>query len=548
MISSFFVTLASFFFLSPLFLVPADATSGDLLSGYAWSPNTGWMSFNCTTTGNCGTGAGQSDYGVTVGSGASTRQLSGYAWSSNIGWITFNAADMVNSEPNCGTAGYPPCAPTATINVTSGTSYGQVSGWARACNVYQTGCSGAIKSDDLLGGWRGWIKLRGSSYGVLANGTRWTGYAWGGGPTTGTPSPLTGGNAVTGWISFRGVDTSVTPQIYGINATGDAALTRIISCGSDKGIISSGGTVQWSTVIDATKVAGPYTYVWGGNDGPTGSTNPINRTYTASSPNPKTAWVTVTAGGIPYFVDCDAVAVSGSPAPWYPSVTIGVYDLSADQPANPVGAEQGVPIIINGTFDNLGQAIPPSVPFTVRFEFETTGDSTADQWSASVVISGAAATTNNIPFSALWTPGTQGSTYRIRMCVDITDAVDEGSAEGNNCTSWSATTFTVGPPPTPPIDISGASCKGTPGVTQTNRDVVWAATGIAGGTGTYTYDWTFPGGTPGSCTNCGSPSTPTVYNTIGTKTASVIVHSTGVPDAPISCTGVVVRVQKFEEF
>lgn len=569
MFSTFIATIASFLFLPGLFGF-ADAAAGDLLSGYGWSPNTGWLSFNCT---NYSPPCSGTTHGVTVGSGASTRQLSGYAWSSDIGWITFNASDMINSEPNCGNAGYSPCAPTATLNVAAGLSYGQVSGWARACSVYQTGCSGAIKSDDLLGGWRGWIKLRGSNYGVLANGTKWTGYAWGGAPVTGDVVPgasgsgqcsngtdgtdsdtlidladpgcinagdfdeTNGGSAIAGWISFRGVDTSVTPQVYGVNATGNAAPTRAISCGADKAIISPGGVVQWSAVIDTSKVAGPYSYVWGGNDGPTGTTNPINRTYATALPSPKSAWVTVTAGGIPYFVDCDAVSVSGSPGVWYPSVIVGTYDLNADQPANPVGAQEGVPININGTFDNLGLVIPSSVPFTVRFEFDSNSDGVADQWSTSVVIPGAAVQ-NNIPFSSSWTPGLQGSTYRIRLCVDTTNVVDEGALEGNNCTSWPGTTFTVGAPPVLPPT---GTCTVTPKLTRVGGEVTWDVTPSGGAGAPYTYAWTFtpaPASFVSGSANYTDPTADPVvkYSTVGTKTASVVITSASVSSPSINCS------------
>src|SRR3989338_169857 len=62
----------------------AEAGTNDNLSGFAWSSNTGWISFNST---NQGTGA---NYGVTV---AKNGDMSGYAWSSNIGWISFEDGD-----------------------------------------------------------------------------------------------------------------------------------------------------------------------------------------------------------------------------------------------------------------------------------------------------------------------------------------------------------------------------------------------------------------------------------------------------------------------
>ncbi len=45
-----------------IFALHVSAATTDNLSGYAWSPNIGWISFNCTNTGSCAT----SPYGVSV--------------------------------------------------------------------------------------------------------------------------------------------------------------------------------------------------------------------------------------------------------------------------------------------------------------------------------------------------------------------------------------------------------------------------------------------------------------------------------------------------
>ena len=42
-------------------------------------------------------------------------------------------------------------------------SNGEITGWARACAVFQSGCSGALKNNTELGGWDGWIKLSGTT-------------------------------------------------------------------------------------------------------------------------------------------------------------------------------------------------------------------------------------------------------------------------------------------------------------------------------------------------------------------------------------------------
>lgn len=83
------------------------------LQGYAWSDvpqnnavdrGAGWVKFNGP--------------GYVVNMDSSTGALSGYAWSENYGWLSFQSADVAG----CPTA---PCAPTVNL------STGAVSGWAR---------------------------------------------------------------------------------------------------------------------------------------------------------------------------------------------------------------------------------------------------------------------------------------------------------------------------------------------------------------------------------------------------------------------------------
>ena len=135
------------------------ASPGTLpLSGYAWSSNIGWISFNgATTDGNT--------YGVYIDD--VTGNLSGYAWSSNIGWIDFAPA------------GPYPEAPNNSAKVDLGT--GAVTGWARALS--------AISAD----GWDGWINMSGvtSAYDATTNKNKLTGFAW--------------GDEVVGWVSLYGV-------------------------------------------------------------------------------------------------------------------------------------------------------------------------------------------------------------------------------------------------------------------------------------------------------------------------------------------------------
>jgi hypothetical protein len=134
--------------------VNASCSSSDL-SGYAWSSNVGWISFNSVNS-----GAGGGPYKVSVdGSG----NLTGYAWSSNVGWIKFG-----------GLSGFPSGAGTSSQNAQI--IGGQLRGWVKV-----------LSADG--NGWDGWISLTGTNYGVTKSGADLSGYAW--------------GSDVVGWISFK---------------------------------------------------------------------------------------------------------------------------------------------------------------------------------------------------------------------------------------------------------------------------------------------------------------------------------------------------------
>jgi len=166
------------------------AGSGENVSGYAWSGNVGWISFNST---NCDSdedgfsdgvpagcppaGTAIPSYGVNIAPTlpTSTGIFSGFAWSENIGWVDFAPAGPYPEAPNN----------SAQVDWATG----NVTGWVRALA--------------FGGGWDGWIKLAGiatdsSPYGVIFNnGTNvFEGYAWGG--------------SVVGWVDFNPAFGGVT--------------------------------------------------------------------------------------------------------------------------------------------------------------------------------------------------------------------------------------------------------------------------------------------------------------------------------------------------
>lgn len=178
-----------------------NATPDGAITGWGWSDTIGWISFNCITDGsNCATSA----YGVTVtpgqelGSGnlnpaIRNADLSGYAWSPNIGWISFNSSDTAV------------CGPNAKINF----SNGAVSGFARAIagnqsSIISGGWSGCIAFTYTIDGNNKGVlvydpnSFDGLSYDVATtiNGsgvhTQW---AWG--------SSQNNNDGVIGWIDMR---------------------------------------------------------------------------------------------------------------------------------------------------------------------------------------------------------------------------------------------------------------------------------------------------------------------------------------------------------
>ena len=127
-----------------------EASDQKNISGYAWSDNIGWISFNSL---DIGLGI---DYGVLVD--MDTGKFSGYAWSDNIGWIDFSPS-----------SGYP-SSPSHNARLKPNNS---VVGWARVLSYGD--------------GWDGWINMDGV---VLNEETgMFSGYAW--------------GSDVVGWLSFN---------------------------------------------------------------------------------------------------------------------------------------------------------------------------------------------------------------------------------------------------------------------------------------------------------------------------------------------------------
>lgn len=185
---SFIVVLGSFFFARPSQTAQAQDIT---FSGYGWSSLIGWMQVQGPI------------YGVKATASGTTRiNLSGYAWTSTLGWISFEASSVTDCDIDK-QSGATSCTPY--IDMTGNGPY-RVRGFARACAVFVSGCSGELKNDRERGGWDGYISLNSGDgawgWQLSADKTRITGYAW--------------GDSVVGWLSINGAcsgcDISVAPN------------------------------------------------------------------------------------------------------------------------------------------------------------------------------------------------------------------------------------------------------------------------------------------------------------------------------------------------
>jgi len=234
------IIIALVFCLAP-FVVSASSSGN--ISGYAWSDNIGWISFNCTNLDTCGTGVGKADYGVNKESDGS---LMGYAWSPNVGWIKFGELSGFPSSPGQN-------AQVVGDNLT---------GWARVCSGTLSGnCS---TMDSRTDGWDGWISLAGTGYGVSFDGSAFSGYAW--------------GSEVMGWISFSGVTT--IPTTLDTLTASDCIIDPAInpaanSCDTTiSWNVPNPGVVNGSTVTSSYPIANTTVY-----SGDTGSNKSVTIPY-----------------------------------------------------------------------------------------------------------------------------------------------------------------------------------------------------------------------------------------------------------------------------
>jgi PKD repeat protein len=192
----------------------AKAAASNNVSGFAWSENIGWISFNNISDGST------IDYGVSIDS---SGNFSGSAWSENIGWVSFDRAQTGN----------PPLAP---FNGGSGTiaqynsSTGYITGWMK---VLANG-----------GGWDGWIRFcddtmpqcSGSGQRAKIVNGEWTGWAW--------------TDLVGGWVSLNCINqSSCSSSNYKVSSAILSAPINLQSVSGD--YCTSGLTESFSWSLQA---------------------------------------------------------------------------------------------------------------------------------------------------------------------------------------------------------------------------------------------------------------------------------------------------------
>jgi len=126
------------------------------LAGFVWAgtqnasdgsrQGVGWISLNCANVGECGDG----DYEVVVNTDFT---VAGY------GWIGGNSGLAYGYVRFGGVSGCPGGGDCQARVVEKTDDQFEFEGWARACAVYVSGCSGALKTSSQRGGWDGWISL-----------------------------------------------------------------------------------------------------------------------------------------------------------------------------------------------------------------------------------------------------------------------------------------------------------------------------------------------------------------------------------------------------
>lgn len=408
--------------------------SGGNITGFAWSENVGWISFNSASD--------NSQYNYGVNENTTTGALSGYAWSDNVGWLSFNAADVVG----CPTA---PCAPTVLPS-------GALSGWAKA-----------LSAGD---GWDGWVALSGTNINASLNTSTgaFSGYLWGGNDGFGyagvlgwlNMAPDNGFGGVFGPKTATGSLSAPNCTILSGQSTCSTPFTWSIMGGVSPNLYNETTVTQYlpNPLVGASGVT-PNIIAYGLNTVRLKDGNTVVATATPSGVcDVGTSWDPVGKKCVP----APTVSISVSPSSIYPgsSATISWMPANADAcsasgdwqtlgaktSATGTWSESTGTKTVSGTYsytitctNNAGGSASATAWLTVRNPTASISASPNPvgagaplnvTWSSSPSISGCTASSSPAPVDALWngakgsggtqavTPITVARTYNVQ-CTDV---------------------------------------------------------------------------------------------------------------------------------
>lgn len=228
------------------------SNDGNITGQGVISSGVGWISMNNTNM------AGAVSYGVNIP--FTDGNLSGSAYSENLGYIAFdNSNGYLNGCP----------IPDATHSCNAYREGNSIKGWARFVEISKASVIGNS------GGWLGWIRLNGPSYGVtIGNDGKLSGNAWSdelgvisfSGPGYGASMPLPPTVALVVNPLTINLDSGLLPQNVTLTwtVTGATTCTKSANGGVWSGTINASGneTVSQSAatveyILTCTGIANP---------------------------------------------------------------------------------------------------------------------------------------------------------------------------------------------------------------------------------------------------------------------------------------------------
>ena len=375
-------------------------------------------------------------------------------------------------------------------------------------------------------------------------------------------SPVFPKTANAGWIDSNifGGGTFFTDDILGIDPEKDRNKTPAINvtCSANPGSITVGNSTNWSASVSGGN--GSYTYSWSGNDGLSGNTSSVQKSY--FSVGNKSASVKVKSGGKSATAKCSvrvqvpetqSIVASCSANPssvnigdslnWNTSVsggtgsynyswngTDGLYgnSSSVSKVYNTSGSKNATVVITSGSqsVTRNCNAIVNQAPINNLVVSCNSNISNADIDEDVTWESYASGGTGSYSYSWSGTNGLSGNNRNIvwnydtsgtkRGTVTVTSNGQSASAscnmyinqDNNNNNNNSYNNLVV-------------SCYASPSNPQINNQMNWYAN-VSGGNGNYTYSWYGSDGL-----NSSSRSPYMTYSTPGSKSATVTVWSNG---------------------